>query len=532
MRFRSWWNGLLALAWAGLSATACLPDGEPPMGRRITAGRDDLPAGLLPAMPDGIVRLLVLRLDRERMNSDLYRVSIDGAGPPTESLLAENLGWSNGCAENRCFITDRRGRVFVLHGYDPVTSAHQATRIDAVTGDRLELGSVNGDNFKFSASGDRLAVFSDLGATVYESDDRATVVAGVTLAEFGGEDFYYVAADRRLMRLPPGGGAPVFVRAGVDGFRAEKTLTGLVLILHAVNADLTAGTVSFLDPVTLQEVFPPVDLNVSFILSPDGRWLFTVDQQGGGYHYALVDATTGEQERFDGPAGAGWASPEWRPGRAELWLAFYDEAYTSTLPEAWIKQPGSPPVVVPVYLQRPTAQYASGSSFFTPDGGYFFSWRPSQAGGLGTMQIGSADDPTGPRFDVAPDDSTSAGSWLLADGRLVTAAYYISHERNELRVVDPTSGGSRTLASEVSVVAVGQRRALVSAHMVDGYGDVKVIDVDSGASTLLAAEFARMVFYEPQAPDRELLAPGSHVAFQFQGRFASPYDGVWVATVP
>ncbi len=529
MRLRGWWNGLLALAWTGVFATGCLPDGEPPMGRQVVAGRDDLPAGLLPAMPDGIVRLLVLRLDRERMASDLYLVSVDGAGPPTERLLQENLGWSNGCFDNGCFTRDRRGRVFVFHDYDPITFRDMVTRIDAVTGDRLELGAVN-DSFRFSASGDRLAVPSSSDVTVYESDDRATVLTGAMSPEFSGEDLYYAAADERLMRLPPGGGAPELVRAGVSAFKPQETLAGMVLILHALSADHTAGTISFVDPVTLQELFPPVDLNVSFVLSPDGRWLFTAEQVGDP-HYTLVDAVTGEQERFDGPAGVGWVTAEWRPGRAELWLAFHDAALVTTLPEAWIKQPGAPPRVVSVYLM-PIGQYAGGSPFFTPDGSYFFSWRPSQVAGPGTLQIGSADDPTGPRFDVVPDGSSPGGTWLLADGRLVSAAYYVNWQRKELRVVDPARGGSRTLATEVGVVAVGQRRVLATAHMVDGFGDLRVIDLDSGESTSLATDFAGTSFFTPQGPDRELVAPGSHVAFLFQGRFASPYDGIWVATVP
>jgi len=530
VKSRAFSKALLALAWTIVSATGCLPAGDPPAGRRVIAGRDDLPAGLLPASADGIVRLLVLRLRRERMTSDLYLVSVDGAGPPTERLLQENLSWGNACAVNRCFTTDRRGRVFLFHDYDPMTSTTKVTRIDPLTGDRLELGDV-GVSFRFSASGDRLAVFTSAGVTVYESDDRATVLAGVMAAEFGGEDLYYVTADQRLMRLPPGGGAPEFVRAGVSFAHAQETLAGLVLILHAVSADHTTGTVFFLDPVTLQEPFPPVDLSASFVLSPDGRWLFTADQLGDR-HYTLVDAMTGEQERFDPPAGAGWTTAEWRPGRTELWLAFNDEAFVTTLPDAWIKQPGSPPRVVPIYLHSPTSEQYGGSSFFTSDGTYVFSWRPSQVEGPGTLQVGSADDPTGPRFDLVPDGSNGGVSRQLADGRLVTEGYYVSQQRSEVRVVDPAGGGSRTLALEVAVVAIGQRRVLATAHTVDGYGDLMVIDLDSGESTLLATEFARMVFSEQQGPDPELVTPGSHVAFLFQGRFASPYDGIWVATIP
>jgi hypothetical protein len=47
---------------------------------------------------------------------------------------------------------------------------------------------------------------------------------------------------------------------------------------------------------------------------------------------------------------------------------------------------------------------------------------------------------------------------------------------------------------------------------------------------VLAPEFALGALVEPQGADR--VAPGTHVAYQFQARFASPYDGIWLATIP
>jgi hypothetical protein len=533
VRFRGWWTGLLALAGTGLSATACLPAGDPPMGRQVIVGRDDLPAGLLPASPDGIVRLLVLRLDRERFSSDLYLVSVDGAAPPTERLLAENLGWSNGCFDNRCFPADRRGRVFVSHDYDAGTSTGKVTRIDAVSGEQLELGDVDVNTLQLSPSGDRLAAFSYATpgeVAVYESDDRATVLAGTMSAKFVGEDFYYVAADKRLMRLPASGGEPELVRAGVSAFEAQETLAGTLLILFALTPDLTVGTVTIFDPVTLQEMFRPVELSMSVSVSPDRRWLLITDNTS--LHYTLVDAMTGGEERFDAPAGAGWASVEWRPGHAELWLQFYRDTLEQPPFDGWIKEPGLPPRVVPLYLRFVTEAAVRPRSFFTRDGSYVFSLRLARSGPP-AVQVGSADDPTGPRFDITAEGSFLVGYWLVADGRLVTAAAYSpSSQRNEIRVIDLARGESRSLALESAVVTIGQRRVLATAHVTDGFGDLRVLDLDSGASTLFGIEFVGMAFSEPREPGPELVTPGSHVAFQFQGRFASPYDGFWVATVP
>ena len=503
------------------------------MGRQVIAGRDDRPAGVIPALPDGMLRLLVMRLHPDRVKGDLYAVSVgDGAAPATERLLVENLTWSCGGYLNVCFITDRRGRLFVFE-YDPITSTSKLTRIDAVTGDRLELG--NASDVRFSPSRDRLAAFSFPGVTVYESDDRATVLTGTSSEGFVGEDFYYVTAEQQLMRLPSNGGEPELVRAGVFAVDSRETLAGPVLLLFTLTliGDVPTGTVTVVDPVTLQEMFPPVDINMPVSVSPDRRWLLITD--GTGLHYTFVDAMTGGEERFDAPAGAWGASVQWRPGRAEVWLQFYRETLEVPPFDAWIREPGSPPRAVPLSLTMVLEEAAPPPSFFTRDGSYVFSRRPGRPGTPGAAQIGSADDPTGPRVDVIAAGSSLLGYWLVADGRLVTAARYsINSNRGELRVINPapTRGESRILATEATALAVGQRRVLATVHGVDGFGDLRVIDLDSGASTLFGTEFVGMAFSEPREPGPELVTPGSHVAFQFEGRFASPYDGIWVATVP
>ena len=270
---------------------------------------------------------------------------------------------------------------------------------------------------------------------------------------------------------------------------------------------------------------------MSVSVSPDRRWLLITDSTG--LHHTLVDAMTGGEERIDAPAGAGWAAAQWRPGRAEVWLQFYRDTVEVPQFEAWIKEPGSPPLVVPLHLGMVLEGAAPPPSFFTRDGSYVFSVRRGRPGPPGIVQIGSADDPTGPRVDIHPEGSSILGYWLVADGRLVTAAHYsFASQRHEIRVIDVARGESRSLAIEGAVVAVGQRRVLATAHVVDGFGDLRVIDLDSGASTVLGTEFVGMAFSEPREPGPELVTPGSHAAFQFQGRFASPYDGIWVATVP
>jgi hypothetical protein len=79
-------------------------------------------------------------------------------------------------------------------------------------------------------------------------------------------------------------------------------------------------------------------------------------------------------------------------------------------------------------------------------------------------------------------------------------------------------------------VTVGEQRVLVLQHMIDSRGDLRSFDTDTGASALFGAEFAVNAFVEQQGQDK--VKPGAHIAFQFQARFDSPYDGIWVTTIP
>ena len=88
------------------------------------------------------------------------------------------------------------------------------------------------------------------------------------------------------------------------------------------------------------------------------------------------------------------------------------------------------------------------------------------------------------------------------------------------------------------MVAVGKTRALALLQWEGGRnsGALTLIDLVSGAQTLLA-EDVYLATVDPGhfaavPPDTDLLVPGTEIAFLSRGRFASPYDGLWVTRLP
>jgi hypothetical protein len=88
------------------------------------------------------------------------------------------------------------------------------------------------------------------------------------------------------------------------------------------------------------------------------------------------------------------------------------------------------------------------------------------------------------------------------------------------------------------VVALGQTRVLtiLNWESTRQAGDLTLIDLDSAAQTMLAENvYAAAVDPGTTAklpPDADRLSPGTRIGFLMRSRLESPYDGLWVATLP
>src|SRR5205823_2059439 len=122
----------------------------------------------------------------------------------------------------------------------------------------------------------------------------------------------------------------------------------------------------------------------------------------------------------------------------------------------------------------------SQPSYFTRDGRYWFSWKATSGQEKPALRVGLADDPAGPRFDLTPPETMAYRYRQLADGRLLIESFYKVLERSDVYAVDPATGASRLLGEQGGVLEVGNRRVLANLHVVDGFGDLTVIDLDGG----------------------------------------------------
>ncbi|HXJ21558.1 MAG TPA: hypothetical protein VMT03_15140 [Polyangia bacterium] len=522
--------------------SGCLPRGEPPEGRQIVADRTATLVGLLPPTGDGVLRAFFTRpiaQNAEGPEGDLFEVSVEPTGgPPVERLLVPSvdatLGLGCGFDVSPCRGIDAGGVTVSTEsdGYDVGD-----VRADAITGDLVQLMGLqlllSQDRRRFSLSNPSS---QPPAVTLYDVDGQTTMLDDASPAQFIANDFFYFTSEGVLMDVPPSG-VPQQVATGLDPcttpstvpgqlcqqFWGQATPDGIALVLHMATPGPNGELWAVRDPITGTQSWLPFDASLAG-LSPDGRWFLTAESSGGSNaEYTLFDYRAGLQQTADLPvplntlpgAFALVFTAHWRPGTDQVWV----RSGTDTV----ILEPNKPPASIP-------GRAVGG---FTPDGAFWYSTSTlSQADSL-VEQVGSADNPSGPRFDLnTPGEDIDPVS-QFADGTLLVPVYTdISDEqtRGDVSVLDPRTGASRLLGQRGRIAAVGQTRVMGMFHWDEMRGDLTVADPATAQATVLAPEFTVTAFAEPQGADQ--LAPGTRIVYQFQARTDSPYDGIWMATAP
>jgi hypothetical protein len=516
-----------------VASLGCLPRGAPPAGRQIIADRQSTLSGVLAPTGDGVLRIFVMRPGSQSGAADLYLVSVDADGTPTEQLLLTDIDGTFGLG---CQYGVAPCPAIYSRGVWPYQITSGGTMlVDVLAGRVQELA------FRpvFWPDGQRFYVQPSSGPlTVYDLDGQVTTeLDDVVAQQFFGDDLYYLTSAGILMDLPSSGPAKQVAQGLTDcseapipncvAFWGQLTSDGVALFLERTTASGDQQW-SLRDPLTGAETVLPSD----YRLSPDARWLIDLsDSVDGRFTFTnRRDGTTTVVEiadSFPGPITYGHLS--WRPGTSQVWMT----GGTTDAPVVWIIEPGKPPVSLAgsrLDGQGPLL----GSDAFTADGAYWFSATPVPDTAMSApVQVGSADAPGGPRIDLNTSDERLERYAFLPDDRMVFAVYTLLddyQERMDVNLIDPGAGTTRLLGERGRVAAVGLTRMMGMFHVREERGDLTVVDLDTNQSTVLAPECTMAAFAEQQGADP--LAPGTRIAYQFQARDTSPYDGIWIVESP
>jgi len=536
-----------ALAVVSLGAAGCLPRGDAPAGRQIVADRSAFLLSLVPANGDGVLRVLFFRAGKDDQHVDLWVAAVDPDGGPTSELklfpdFTTDYEISYKPDVSRAgFQADAQGRLLLSRQLAPDQPEYDLIRVDPVTGEMLDLGT--GGFATPSPSGHRLLISSYSlagGPRLFDDRDGSSTVLDSQHASFVGETLFYLTVAGDLMRLPPDGAAQA-VATGVDDFQflAEgyyRVTNQQTLLLTRALSDPSmqetpfpgpaAVSASLFDTTTLLEKPLPDGLVYQYGVqfSPDAQYAVasepSTDPMAPVGAAALIDTQTGTVEELPGI----FRYAGWRPNHAELWVSPYapDQSGALSASSIFIKRPGQPVVEVPGF-------YLSG---FNEDGTYWYSRGASFNAENSSDLAGLADDLSAPRFPIVPNGTTLLGAWTVDGARLLTEseASVDSFREYFISLADPRTGDLRLLGERGYLAAVGQTHALGLYH--DSYlrGDLTDSDFASGGTTVIAPEFAVSAIAEPRGDDPYPV--GARVVYQYQARFASPWDGLWLTTVP
>jgi hypothetical protein len=540
------------IAVAGLAAASCLPLGPAPAGTQVLATRASAGVEVLAASGD-VHPLLVWQARADGDGSDVFVTSWSAkAGVAPLRPLAEHVVMA--LSRRRCppdrnpyacrLVVDDRGGVLLMHDVHSAAGTYQGgplARFDLATGASLALGDAL--DFEPSVSGRRIVVHTQDATQirVVESDGRSTAIDHVMQYLLVGDDLFYLIGpppqpDRAMMASPRqlrvlhADGTSAAIDDRVASFDAIVLAETTQLLVRGPEEAGEVVRAALLDPTTLHETdLPNLAPSTELSFSPDGRWLALArsdELTDSNRHFKVLDRNSGTFEMFDAeaPSVEGSLPLYWRPHHDEAWILGKGRLIT-----VW--RPGQVPerrLGDLAYFSR-----AVSASPFTADGarwfvlGYDAVYRNT---GYFPVYLTSADPPLTAEMRLNGTGTGISDLIELPDGRLLTRTWTTLPERGDIHVVDPARGTIRDLASGGIVAASDNGRALALLNWIEraAEGDLTLLDLDTAARTRLAENVLGFSAHQ----GRGALAPGAPLAYVVRSPLASPYDGVWVTTLP
>jgi hypothetical protein len=515
--------------------------------------KDDVPSYLLATGPLRTSPLADSAGNQPTL-ADLY--AFPDANPVANGLagmqpMAENLYIPNASPTGYTLATDSLGRLLLVE-FNPTTSqgqGYEVWRFDPSSGSGAFLANAsmsNGEAFLLSP-GQTRGFVNDAGSGHLFELESEQFFLSVSNPVFIGEDFYYVVyefengtpAGTKLYRMKPDTQPEIlFASSGTISFEPILSDHTPQLLLF-LSTDTGYEPIALLDTETLNAIPLPRERGQSGFVSAssDGHWLAfmaTVSMgdstQPSDHRLFLYDWTTGDYATLDSTrvGKSIGTNIEWRPGSAELWISTLPDGFCTWRPEADLTKVQA---TLYAYTRAPDGK----QSAFTRDGRHWFS---TDNGDRPTISVGLSDDPTADRLPLNPHGTVTTSHWETDDGRLLVGAWTISEYRKDAYLVDADAGTSRAIASAGYLVALGHTRALalLNWEVSRATGDLTLIDLLSGEKTVLAEDVYAVDVDRGKSADvpsgTDALAPGTRVAYLTNNRLASPWDGLWVASLP
>lgn len=555
-----------ALLAATASAAGCLPRGPVPAGRRLLDDSTAYGVQFVPE-PSGPGRLATLKLTAPGPGAfSVYAVHepASGEGLGTETFLIDSvdgLVTESGCLYGCPPSTDGQGRPFVSRNQSITSNGAQLDRSSVA---RLDLVADLAEDLGDSSN--LIGTFAQRGAFAYTVQSTLHVRdIEQQEAQFGrlqgtptvlNDALYFATRDPSsatiqytLYRLAaPPFDAPQTVVTGITTFMAYPAP---VLVLYRTMTADTAAVSSVLDPATGLETPLPTGAGAVWSISPSGRYLFMVRPPAAssgppappsGGEGPDTEAPDGQTtiSLFDRTAGtvrsatlAQVNGSYWRPGRDELW--FVAPGLGEARSSLWRWAPDSDPAPV-LAGQLPFMPLTSdaGKWPFTADGQYLLTFDGASQTDKPVIDLRAADAPTDALLALNPTGTGVQDVRQLPDGRLIVSDWITDSNQADIYLVDGVAGTMTALGHGGNVVATGASRILARLDWVvgGGSGALSLIDLASGATTRLAENVHAVAVEAPSVPGTDPLAPGTRVAYVSRNRVASPYDGLWIVSLP
>jgi hypothetical protein len=548
------------VVWAGLGA--CLPEGGPGVGRQLVAERGLADVAFSPEIGDQPGGYLVFTRPSpssaagdspDALARDLHVIGPDGGD---SHLRAERLPPQ----VRSLYFWDQRGRLYLRRDVQRMPAGEDGTP-GPVSWELLGLDPLGGDEVSFGrARRERLSPARtrlfyqrpDGAGFLRRLDDGAEVALAPDIRQslFIDEDLYFVD-DSGLRRLAAGAEAPELLLSGVGAFRPVSTPLGDLVVRQPL-ADgketlalvrLSADGATAVDQVSDRLIGDP-------FVSPDGRflaWVSVTDKpMVVGLNIIDLSASFRRNPRFgvhdwrpDPPASGPPPPPlidaAFRPGSSEVWFGIHT---TVT-----VVVPGARQISRPIYVgprigprrsadllvdDEPSGRWRAPAALFTGDGRRWIF-----QGSDGRPRLGNADDPES-------DQGVTVGTFLsrndlleLVPGRRLAVWLLPGNDRADLYLLEVERDELRFVARDVGATLFGTNRLLAIARKVGdrrATGDLVLVDLDTGAETLLAQNVSE--FAVPPCAGCDPTAPGAPFAYVVQARVPWRHEGLWIGELP